>query len=132
MNNKMSFDLKLIRDIGLLEQCIDHWNNNIQLAKNKQAPDISSRSCALCEMYLKHSCQACPIRMKTGLPTCHGTPYVKIKFLVYVYPGKTTEALCQEEVKFLKDLKAELEKKLEDKKLGKEPTRSWYHYFTRN
>jgi hypothetical protein len=41
--------------------------------RRDEAPGVSS--CPLCGLFIKRLCIGCPVRERTGLPACEGTPY---------------------------------------------------------
>jgi len=68
---------KLDVDINALDKCIIHWKEN-EVAKTIGDTNIGSDGCALCSIYnldWSNDCRGCPIKAKTGLYTCLGTPY---------------------------------------------------------
>ena len=57
-----------------LERSIQHWKNNTA-AEMPDDVSVSDADCALCSLFLDLACHGCPIREKTGIPSCLGSPY---------------------------------------------------------
>lgn len=57
-----------------LEESITHWEENVA-AETWNKTHTGWGSCALCRSFFLKECQGCPVKMKTGKPTCEGTPY---------------------------------------------------------
>jgi hypothetical protein len=92
-----------------LQGSIKHWQRNVKAAKENRTIDLSPASCPLCILFNNH-CNSCPIKEKTNLCYCIGTPYKAIDELwpdrricrKKLYP-KLVKA-CQAELDFLKSL----------------------------
>ena len=105
--NKKSFDEKRAKDMQLLAKCIkERW---IPLSEwNK-----GSNECCLCEEYYEEEgvgCEKCPIRRKTGLDQCRGTPHGAwhtASFRHDLDHVRTTER-AHDMLDFLRDLLVEL------------------------
>jgi hypothetical protein len=94
-----------------LEESIEHWKDNVALAKSGKLIGISPRFCALCLLFLNGRCVGCPVFKRTGQLYCRGTPYDKAAFLrEYLFQGKESDRrgliqACEEEVAFLESLR---------------------------
>lgn len=53
------------------------------------------RDCALCTLFYRNGCYGCPVRDKTDLPYCKGSPYQKWS------GGTETKAIATKEINFL-------------------------------
>ena len=103
------------RDVGLLEDCIEHWKRDVVGQKSYGDINIESRACALCEEYLLNCnrfCRGCPVRNYTGNVLCEESPYDKVKelYLKWKETGKKHkgfEAVVKKEIAFLKKLHKE-------------------------
>lgn len=59
-----------------LKDSIAHWTR-LYTGRTYPSEDISARSCALCSKFVQlPACGSCPVKMKTGLSSCHGSPYM--------------------------------------------------------
>lgn len=68
---------------------------------------FSIYDCALCKIHFDGSCEACPIKLRTGIPLCNETPYTDIFYFLDSYSKEGNEELIgvlQAEVNFLKSL----------------------------
>lgn len=109
---------KLEKDIELFDKYIEHWKENVECVRKRMAPDISQYDCALCWEYklFYGDCHMCPIYIKTGASCCDNTPYSEVLVMyeraTMKYYGPTWwrkfRRACEDEVKFLHDLKQEL------------------------
>lgn len=69
--------------IMALTDSINHWwDNLLTLIGNREVGDwlwdnidVGCSSCPLCNEYRADNCISCPIQIKTGQHSCHGTPY---------------------------------------------------------
>ena len=100
-----------------LKQSIAHWQRMLKLSvediKNKlEYPSWSG--CALCKLYFIYhapNCYGCPVKDKTGLSQCKGTPYLKVLSLYTdISKGKslalkTFHKPVQKEIDFLGSVK---------------------------
>jgi hypothetical protein len=65
--------------------------------------DQGSKNCPLCKVFLEpdppgeNYCDGCPVKEKTGLKLCYGTPYEK-----WLYCD--TKNVAEKELEFLKEL----------------------------
>ena len=95
------------------KKCIAHYTRMLDLTvedilNNKEAP--TSINCALCSVYMKHTCKKCPIYLKTGRTLCVNTPYCSVttKYKDVMYHGNKSLTAFQiavhEEIDFLKTL----------------------------
>ncbi len=82
-----------------LKASIKHWKDDILTYKMT----ANSRNCPLCTIYNKNDtdCKGCPIRDKTGLATCNGTPYDD--YIDADTPHEITKAAL-DMIKFMEDL----------------------------
>lgn len=93
----------------LRQECVAHW---IDMRDNPDSEDIPGPGdCAFCREYLftknyltgLQYCDGCPIKEKTGLNFCKGTPYGKASKSFW-YNSSSWEADATEMIQFLQDL----------------------------
>lgn len=60
-----------------LKASIEHWKR-LATGKRKQDEDIGVSHCALCLEFITTYCRDCPVKKKTGLWYCEGTPYHEV------------------------------------------------------
>lgn len=95
-----------------LEKSIKHWEENVAAEKTREVR-LGIAACALCGLYNKiNTCDGCPVKKKTGLDGCEGTPYswVCSTFSVWDNSKKETDRLlfthaATAELNFLKSLR---------------------------
>ena len=85
--------------------CIAHWER----IRDGLDTDYSARSCALCRKFQRNGeCHGCPVRERTGLDQCRGTPYVEFINFVIDYGACVNDGefkrLAQAEIDFLRSL----------------------------
>ena len=73
---------------ALLESIFIKWENIISCKGDESGSD----DCPLCKMFLKKSCEGCPVSTKTGLVYCENTPYGEWSNYAPEYEGKTYTA----------------------------------------
>ena len=82
--------------------------------------DEGTRNCPLCDAFYKNRCKGCPVKKKTRLDACRGSPYDKwiehhSKEHIPSFPLKIECKKCKEiaikELKFLKSLLKECDLK---------------------
>ena len=56
---------------ALLESIFIKWESILSCKGDENGSD----DCPLCKMFLRKSCEGCPISTKTGLVYCENTPY---------------------------------------------------------
>ena len=66
-----------------LEKSIKHWEDNAGDDPKKWS--VGASKCALCDLYYEDFCRGCPVRMRTGITNCAGTPYRKAVRLLSYY-----------------------------------------------
>jgi hypothetical protein len=104
-----------------LEASIKHWEE-LSAAQSLESVNIGSKACALCLLFNTEDnrCAGCPVREKSNLRFCLGTPYSRaadalrtwnnaIDYPDHGYPKPEIAAeqfreAAREEVKFLKSL----------------------------
>ena len=86
------------RAVVALKRSIAHWERMASGAD--EVPN--AESCALCTLYIKNGCKACPIAQHTGQMRCGGTPYNAAYYAFLHREGFRTAA--QAEVNFLRTL----------------------------
>ena len=89
---------------------IDKWQNIV----DSTGTDKSTRNCPLCEKFIQHNCDGCPVMAVSGCIGCRGTPYVEwnnytcwVKhLLIREMPENYSLALklAEAELEFLKDV----------------------------
>lgn len=66
------------RTSDALEQSIAHWGDNVA-AETLEEVSLNGKDCALCQMFFDGGkadcCSCCPVRIRTGISYCGGTPY---------------------------------------------------------
>lgn len=82
------------RTLEALEGSVKHWE---QVCKNPTTTPIGQKYCDLCELFWASGCTQCPVRLRTGLPGCQGTPYRK-------FITTLSKEAAQAELDFLKSL----------------------------
>lgn len=94
-----------------LKKSIAHWER-LTAGEPRFGENHGSGCCELCEVYQDgdEPCRRCPIRQKTGLEYCHGTPYDDF---CDVYDSLWTEWKTEEEVYAEKECRAAAKKQLE-------------------
>lgn len=97
-----------------LEASIRHWEENLELARNKQQIDTKAKSCALCRLFFfedfeleirrspEEICVGCPIMAKTGKAYCRKTPYVSACWT------PTDVTAVEKELLFLRSLREDM------------------------
>lgn len=99
-----------------LEKSIQHWEDNVA-AKTPNEASTGWINCALCKEFLHQAncCLGCPVRQKTGLSGCKGSPYHEFNleeaFAIWMsFPNDTGlrtiwRKRARAELKFLKSLR---------------------------
>lgn len=54
-----------------LMEAIEHWKE----IERGEGIDLGADSCSLCMKFTDEDCTGCPVRERTGLRECRGTPY---------------------------------------------------------
>lgn len=101
--------------IEALKKSIEKWKGVV----DGTYTDIGNKDCPLCSLYIDNECLKCPIREKTKSSYCERTPYVRWALLTSSERGlgrnvrnfPRAKIHAEAELKFLKDLLAELETK---------------------
>lgn len=82
-----------------LECSIDKWKIIVALVSGGyDVSDNGFMSCGLCHKYYDRQCKGCPVKLKTGLADCEGTPYDK-------WHDTPTLAVAKAELAFLESLR---------------------------
>lgn len=56
-----------------LKASIKHWE--ALTCGSDPNPSLGPHACALCVKFLKRNCVGCPVKERTGLDMCFGSPY---------------------------------------------------------
>lgn len=70
--------------VKALDESIEAWREKTKIPPGKLPPPISSVYCPLCAIHCKIGkdgntyCYGCPVRNKTGLHGCSGTPWLGV------------------------------------------------------
>lgn len=62
------------KTLTALKQSIEKWERNT-VAETPNEFTLGPRNCPLCEMFWQRECLGCPVRDRTNLSGCLGTPY---------------------------------------------------------
>jgi hypothetical protein len=62
------------RTLAALKDSIENWKG---VSEGKERKD-----CALCEEFPDQNCMGCPVKEKTGHPSCEGTPFYAVRISV--------------------------------------------------
>ena len=81
---------------ALLESIFIKWENILSCKGDENGSD----DCPLCKMFLKKSCEGCPISTKTGLVYCENTPYEAWSAYAPEHNGNTFTAWLGEKPSF--------------------------------
>ena len=99
--------------VEALDDSISHWER-IESGTTMPGEGIFSFSCPLCELFMHdhatiQSCLGCPVRQKTGKPTCQDTPWFDV-YMAYcdVHSLEKIRPAAKIELEFLRELRAEL------------------------
>lgn len=78
-----------------LKGSIRHWEEIVE----DPTRDVGPYACHLCLLFFfdGNGCVDCPVRERTGLPTCKGSPY-------YAFIAKRSSDRAQAELDFLRSL----------------------------
>lgn len=93
--------------ITALKQSIEHWE---KIVAGDDSEQIGSFHCALCRQYHAKECRGCPVKARTGLKYCFGSPFEAIEDFAdrCLMPIKNSDPeftpLAQAELDFLKSL----------------------------
>ncbi len=97
------------------DRVINHWTR-IATGTRRKNEYIGGADCAFCNRYFNKGCNGCPIKIKTSLKWCEGTPYDDI--IDYydnyhgdkddIYKKKDFMRLAETELDFLKKLRKEV------------------------
>jgi len=67
-------------EIALLKSRIHWWKiHSMNISDIPEVEEPGVDSCALCHKYnfaISNKCEGCPVKARTGLPYCQGTPFV--------------------------------------------------------
>lgn len=111
MNNELTkreFDLYLVQD------CIRHWEENVNRARFQLTIDTTAESCTLCRVYHQPKvepfidCHGCPIAEKVGDVHCQNTPYPDADRAAKSPDLISLVKACELELEFLRDLEMSL------------------------
>ena len=83
------------KTLKALQGSIKKWENIVA----GTGVDRGTENCPLCQLYINNRCEGCPVKKKTQLIGCLGTPYG-----AYESSHKDHKKLAQAEVYFLKSL----------------------------
>lgn len=115
----VSDDMLLVRtdidwpvdNISALEMSVEKWQAVVDFMSDGHShiSDGSSRTCALCHMYIGSNCEGCPVAKKSRNVGCEDTPYTKfVKARLNGRGHAVILAAAQRELDFLLDLLKEL------------------------
>lgn len=98
--------------LNALKHSIQHWKR-LSTGKRKEWESVGADSCALCECFYDDMCLGCPVKDKTGLRGCLGSPYeyangAKAK---YGLDSEEFKTVAKKELKFLRSLLPETKTK---------------------
>ena len=113
-----------VRTIKALKESIEHWERMSKYKDIDHTETPNSDDCALCDLFLnsglrlvlnqlyhRKECINCPVYAKTGHAGCRATPYEAVteyweSFTCNKqdFDAKIWKKLCDDEIKFLKDL----------------------------
>lgn len=95
-----------------LQESIEVWQEKLTL--NRDEMEFGLSACPLCRIFVlrmntnsaKKACNGCPIKERTGKPSCINTPYQKVCNLHDNMSTSREQLLkaIQEEINFLKSL----------------------------
>jgi hypothetical protein len=100
---------------GALELSIEKWKKNTKVQRKSQAR-IKAESCPLCAMFantndedtlLDELCNGCPVKARTGIYGCQGTPWEKARDQYHDKLASVQDfhKAAQAEVEFLESLR---------------------------
>jgi len=108
----------VIKDLPADEAVVEKWkiirefvlNNNIEKKREEISDAMLGETCAYCRKFNKGptiDCDGCPIKEKTKLKGCRGTPWEECHTALYLTPEENKQTLIRHidrEIEFLKSL----------------------------
>ena len=93
------------KTLDALKASIAHWQENLAKAKAGKRFELGSSECALCGLFAEDDCNGCPVKDKTKIFGCIGTPYYKVRnVLLYRRQSGDLAEATKDEVEFLQSL----------------------------
>lgn len=123
---------RLQNQINALNDSIEHWEDNVCYANLQEFFHVRTgvMACACCRNWFDKGCDGCPIKEFTGAIKCRNTPYEKAAFMYTTVNNSIINeeedeniinnfilqfrAAAQVEVDFLKGVRDELVKRLDE------------------
>ena len=92
-----------------LDESIAHWER-LAFGPRRPGESIEAGECALCALFFAEVCYGCPVRERTGLRYCSGSPYVFARQAREDYGLDSGEfhTAARAELEFLRALRLEL------------------------
>jgi hypothetical protein len=88
-----------------IRESIKHWEENKERnTYDLMYSEISCDSCELCALFTQDECQGCPVRLKTGLRGCGGSPWASCQSAWFNDNQSDWQSACQAEIDFLRSL----------------------------
>ena len=89
-----------------LKESIAHWKRHAT-GKSYMDERVHSEDCALCALFLESRCDGCPVKKKTGLHLCQGTPWesAAYAFAAFGVESRQFRAAARKMLAFLRRLK---------------------------
>src|SRR5512143_3204405 len=91
------------KTLDALKASIAHWQENLAKAKAGERFELGVSECALCGLFAKYYCNGCPVKGKTKIYGCIGTPYGAVQ-RTWSKGGPALVKSCVDEVEFLQSL----------------------------
>ncbi len=89
-----------------LEASIKHWEENTQVTDLADAR-LGTNHCALCKMFYNQGCRGCPVKERTHMRYCTGSPYQEAEDAADDDRFEDFIAAAEAELEFLKSLREE-------------------------
>lgn len=91
------------KTLDALKASIAHWQENLAKAKAGERFELGQSECALCGLFAEDYCNGCPVRDKTEVFGCIGTPYGAVQ-RTWSEGGPALIKATEDEVEFLQFL----------------------------
>lgn len=65
-----------------LKRSIAKWEK-LTKVKTQRGVELGPRNCPLCVRFFAHKCRGCPVKERSGLKGCVGTPYEQAEYALY-------------------------------------------------
>ena len=97
------------RTLRALRGSIEKWERNLAVAQEGTGElNIDRDSCPLCALFWDwnwdKTCRGCPVFERTGLRSCHGTPYYRVEAAQEEEDRPALIAATEDEIAFLRSL----------------------------